>query len=64
MIEIMMNKKFVHVYGEHKTQVAYQWCVDNLGVPEPTGDRWAWNRGRTFWFHKQEDATLFALVWS
>jgi hypothetical protein len=64
MIEIKIKKTLRHVYGERNTQVAWQWCMDNFGPPEPNGKRWAWDTMRTYWFHKEEDATLFALKWA
>jgi hypothetical protein len=64
MIEIKISKKLRNVYGESGTQVTWKWCLDNFGPPEPNGKRWAWDTMRTFWFHKEEDATLFALRWS
>jgi hypothetical protein len=64
MIEIKISKKHREVYGDRGTQITWQWCVDNYGPPEPNGTRWAWDTIRTFWFHEDKDAVLFALRWS
>ena len=48
MIEIKISKKLRNVYGESGTQVAWKWCLDNFGPPEPNGKRWAWDTMRTF----------------
>jgi hypothetical protein len=64
MIEVKIDRRLRQVFGEQGTQVTWQWCVDTFGPPEPNGKRWAWDTIRTFWFHKEEDATLFALRWS
>ena len=61
MIEIKISKNLRDTYGSNGTQVAWQWCVDNFGPPEPNGCRWAWDTFRTFWFHDEQDAMLFAL---
>lgn len=64
MIEIKLPKTRRNEYGVANTNVAWQWCIDNLGRPEPNGDRWAWDTIRTFWFHREEDASMFALKWA
>lgn len=63
MIELKISKTLRNAYSEKGTQVTWQWCMDNFGLPEPNGKRWAWDTHRTFWFHYEEDATLFALRW-
>ena len=66
MIEIKITRALRNTYGNNgniNTQVTWQWCVDNFGPPEPNGKRWAWDTIRTFWFHKEEDAIIFALKW-
>jgi hypothetical protein len=64
MIEIKLPKTRRNEYGVNNTNVAWQWCIDNYGLPEPNGDRWAWDTIRTFWFHREADATMFALRWA
>lgn len=61
MIELKLPKNRRNEYGVANTNVAWQWCIDNLGRPEPNGDRWAWDTIRTFWFHHEADASMFAL---
>lgn len=63
MTEIKISKIIRNTYGDTGTQVAWQWCIDNFGPPEPNGTRWAWDTFRTFWFHKEQDAIMFALKW-
>lgn len=63
MTEVKINKVVRNTYGDTGTQVSWQWCVDNFGPPEPNGTRWAWDTFRTFWFHKEQDAIMFALRW-
>lgn len=63
MIEIKLSKSLRNEYGVNNTNVAWQWCIDNYGLPEPNGKRWAWDTIRTFWFHSEADAVLFALRW-
>ena len=61
MIELKLPKNRRNEYGVANTNTAWQWCIDNLGRPEPYGDRWAWDTNRTFWFHLEADASMFAL---
>ena len=63
MIELKIKKELRNTYGVRNTNVAWQWCVDMFGLPEPNGQRWAWDTHRTFWFHHEADAVLFALKW-
>jgi hypothetical protein len=65
MIEIKISDELRNTYrGDTGTQVCWQWCIDHLGLPEPRGTRWAWDTTRTFWFHCEKDAMMFALRWS
>lgn len=64
MIEIKISRATRNEYGVTNTNIAWQWCVDKYGPPEPNGKRWAWNTIRTFWFYDEKDAVLFALRWS
>ena len=64
MIEIKISKKLRATYsGKNNTNPAWWWCVENFGLPEPNGKRWAWDTMRTFWFHNEADAILFSLKW-
>jgi len=65
MIEIKISKSLRHTYGDSNTQVSWQWCIDNFGLPgqQPSGYRWQYDTQRTFYFTDQADATLFALKW-
>lgn len=64
MIEIKISRAIRNTYSNKNTNVVWQWCMDNFGPPEPNGNRWAWDTIRTFWFHSETDAVLFALRWS
>ena len=64
MIEIKISKAHRNTYGDRNTNVVWQWCIDNFGLPEPNGRRWAWDTNRTYWFHNEADAVFFALKWS
>lgn len=63
MIELEVSKHLRGTYGDRNTNVVWQWCMDTFGPPEPNGSRWAWDTSRTFWFHNEADASLFALRW-
>ena len=64
MIEIKISKEARQTYSPDGLNPVWKWCVQNFGSPEPNGNRWAWDTSRTFWFHHEADASLFALRWA
>ena len=66
MIEVKISPKLRNTYSNRNTNIVWQWCIDNFGLPgqQPSGYRWQFDTHRTFFFTDQADATIFALRWS
>ena len=65
MITVKISPKLRDTYGDRNTNVAWQWCIDNFGLPgqQPSGYRWQFDTSHTFYFVDEQDATMFALKW-
>ena len=65
--KVKISEKARDMYGAPpypRTLLCWQWCIDNLGKPEPYGSKWSWDTIRTFKFNDALDATIFKLKWS
>ena len=66
-ITVKISEETRRLYGQspnHGTLLCWNWCVENLGNPEPYGSKWSWDTIRTFQFSDAEDAIMFRLMWA
>jgi len=64
MIEVKISHEVRHSYDVNGRNPCFEWCIENLGLPQPNGKKWAWNTAQTFWFEDSRDAMLFTLLWA
>lgn len=65
MIKVEISWETREIYGDQGTQVSWQWCMDNLGLPGQRSQdfRWQWDTLQTFYFTNEADAVMFSLKW-